>query len=166
MKRLDLIAAVHARKDLHASSVRAQLEITNCDLKSARPTALVAQGSATNCFWRLLPRRFLRQRPRRFQHLFRSCADAEVAGEIAPADGAGAVDEELGGAGDVASVFAGALVQDAVARDRLRVRIGEQWEGVAGFLTQIARLLRRVDADRNRLDAGGAEVGEMLFDTP
>jgi len=63
-------------------------------------------------------------------------------------------------------VLAGAFVQDAVARDRFRIRIGEQREGVAGFLTQIARLLRRVDADRNRLDAGGAEVGEMLFDTP
>jgi hypothetical protein len=76
------------------------------------------------------------------------------------------VDEELGGAGDVASVLARAFVQEAVARDRLRVRIGEQREGVAGFLTEIARLLGRVDADRNGLDAGGAEVGEMLFDTP
>jgi hypothetical protein len=63
-------------------------------------------------------------------------------------------------------VFACAFVQDAVARDRLGIRIGEQREGVAGFLAQIARLLGRVDADRNRLDAGGAEVGEMLFDTP
>jgi len=64
------------------------------------------------------------------------------------------------------SVLAGAFVQDAVACDRFGIRIGEQREGVAGFLTQIARLLGRVDADRNRLDAGGAEVGEMLFDTP
>jgi hypothetical protein len=63
-------------------------------------------------------------------------------------------------------VFARGLVQDAVACDRFRVRIGEQREGVAGFLTEIARLLGRVDADRDRLDAGGAEVGEMLFDTP
>jgi len=63
-------------------------------------------------------------------------------------------------------VLAGAFVQDAVACDRLRVRIGEQREGVAGFFTEIARLLRRVDADRDRLDAGSAEVGEMLFDTP
>jgi hypothetical protein len=58
------------------------------------------------------------------------------------------------------------LVQDAVARDRFRVGIGEQREGVAGFLTQVARLFGRVDADRNRLDAGGAEIGETLFDTP
>jgi hypothetical protein len=64
------------------------------------------------------------------------------------------------------SVLARAFVQDAVARDRFGVRIGEQRERVAGLLTQIAGLLGRVDADRNRLDAGGAEVGEMLFDTP
>jgi len=35
-----------------------------------------------------------------------------------------------------------------------------------GLLHKIARLFRRVDADRNRLNAGGAELGEMLFDTP
>jgi hypothetical protein len=57
-------------------------------------------------------------------------------------------------------------VEDAVARDRCRVRISEEREGVAGFGAQIARLLGRVDADRNRLNAGGTEVGEMLFDTP
>ena len=108
----------------------------------------------------------LPQRPRRFQHLFRPCADAEIAGQIAPAHGAGTVDEELGGTRDVVSVLARAFVQDAVARDGLGVRIGEQREGIAGFLTKIARLLRRVDADCNRLDTGGAEVGEILFDTP
>jgi hypothetical protein len=63
-------------------------------------------------------------------------------------------------------VLARTLVQDAIARDRLRVRIGEQREGVAVLLTQIARVFGRVDADRNRLNAGGAEAGEMLFDTP
>jgi hypothetical protein len=58
------------------------------------------------------------------------------------------------------------LVEDAVARDRLRLRVGEEREGVAGFVAQIARLLGRVDTDRNRLDAGGAEVAEVLLDTP
>jgi hypothetical protein len=57
-------------------------------------------------------------------------------------------------------------VEDAVARDRRSIRISEEREGVAGFLAEIARLLRRIDADRDRLDAGGAEVGEMLLDTP
>jgi hypothetical protein len=58
------------------------------------------------------------------------------------------------------------FVEDAVARDRPGVRIRQQREGVAGFLTEVARLLGRVDADRDRLDAGGAEIGETLFDTP
>jgi hypothetical protein len=106
------------------------------------------------------------QRPRGFEHLFRPCANPEIASEIAPANGAGAVDQELGGTGDIVTVFARAFVQDAVVRDRFGVRIGEQREGVAGFLSEVARLLGRVDADRNRLDAGGAEIGEMLFDTP
>jgi hypothetical protein len=76
------------------------------------------------------------------------------------------VDEKLGRSGDIVAASDAILVQDAVARDRGSVRIGEQREGVAGFLTEIARLFGRVDADRNRLDAGGAKVGEMLFDTP
>ena len=108
----------------------------------------------------------LTHRLRRVEDLLRPGADAEIAGEVAPADGAGAVDEELGGTGDVVSVLARAFMQDAVARDRLGDRIGEQRKGVAGLLTKIARLLRRVDADRNRLNARGAELGEMLFDTP
>jgi len=58
------------------------------------------------------------------------------------------------------------LVEDTVVRDRLGLRIGEQWKRVAGFVAQIARLLGRIDADRDRLDAGGSEVREMLFDAP
>jgi hypothetical protein len=108
----------------------------------------------------------LLQHPRCFEHLFRPRADADIAGEIAPTDGAGAVDEKLGWAGDVVAASDAILVKDAVACDRLGVRIGEQWEGVAGFVAQIARLLGRINADRNRLDAGGVEVCEMLFDTP
>jgi hypothetical protein len=76
------------------------------------------------------------------------------------------VDEELGGAGDVVAASGAVLVEDTVASDRLSLRIGEQREGVAGFAGQIARLLRRVNADRNRLNTGGAEIGETLFDTP
>jgi hypothetical protein len=108
----------------------------------------------------------LTKHPRRFEHLFGPCADADIAREIAPADGAGSVDEELGGAGDVVAASDAVFVEDTVARDRCRIRISEQREGVAGFGAQIARLLGRVDADRDRLDAGGAEIGEMLFDTP
>jgi hypothetical protein len=106
------------------------------------------------------------EHPRCFEHLFRPRADADIAGEIAPADSARAVDEELGGAGDVVAASDAVFVEDAVARDRCRVRISEEREGVIGFVAQLARLLGRVDADRDRLDAGGAEIGETLFDTP
>jgi len=108
----------------------------------------------------------LLQHPRGFEHLFRPRADANIASEITPADDAATVDEELGGAGDIVAASDAILVENAVTRDRLGLRIGEQREGVAGFSAQIARLLGRVDADRDRLDAGGAEVGEMLLDAP
>jgi hypothetical protein len=108
----------------------------------------------------------LAERPCGFEDLLRPGADANIAGEITPTDGAGAVDKKLGGTSDVVAASDAVLVEDAVARDRLGLRIGEQWEGVAGFVAQIARLLWRINADRNRLDAGGAEVAEVLLDTP
>ncbi|HEX3578185.1 MAG TPA: hypothetical protein VHY33_06445 [Thermoanaerobaculia bacterium] len=61
---------------------------------------------------------------RGIEDLLRPRADTKIAGEIAPAHGAGAIDEELGGTGDVVSVLARAFVQDAVARNRFGVRIG------------------------------------------
>lgn len=64
------------------------------------------------------------------------------------------------------SVYARTFVDDAVLFDGLGVRVGEKREGVAGFLTEIARLLGRVDADGYRQDSVGAEFGETLFDTP
>jgi len=44
------------------------------------------------------------------EHFVRAGADAEVAGEIDPADGPGGIEEELGWAGDVVTVDAGAFV--------------------------------------------------------
>jgi hypothetical protein len=110
--------------------------------------------------------RLLWKAARRLEQLLRPRAHADVAGEIAPAHGAASIDEELGGARDVFAFSDGVLVQDSVAGDRFGLRIGKQREGVARFLTKIARLLGRVDADGDRLNAGGTEIGEMLFDTP
>jgi hypothetical protein len=110
--------------------------------------------------------RLLIHQPCSVKHLFRPRADADIAREIAPADNTCAVDEELGGTGDIAAASDPVFVEDAIACDGLSLRIGEQREGVAGLVAEVARLFGRVDADRNRLDAGGAEIGEMLFDTP
>jgi hypothetical protein len=98
---------------------------------------------------------FLRPRP----HL-------EILGELAPAHDAAAVDEELRWTGDVISCVAGALVQDAVAADDGRVPVGEERVGVADLAAPVARDLGSVDADSDRLDAGGTEFRKVLFDTP
>jgi hypothetical protein len=98
---------------------------------------------------------FLRPRP----HL-------QILRQLAPAYDAVAIDEELRRTGDVVSSLAGALVQDAVTADDGRVLVGEERVGVADLAAPVARDFRRVDADGDRLDAGGTEFREMLFDTP
>jgi hypothetical protein len=103
---------------------------------------------------------------RRFQHLFRPRADAEILGEVAPAHDAISIDQKLSGPSDVVSARTLSFVNEVVSPDGLGVGIGEERKGVAGFLDEIARFFRRVDADRNRLDAGGPKLGEMLFNTP
>jgi hypothetical protein len=62
-------------------------------------------------------------------------ADAEVAGEIDPADDARGIDEEFGRACDVVTFYAGAFVKHVVAADCLRVGIGEKQVRVAGLMT-------------------------------
>jgi hypothetical protein len=57
-------------------------------------------------------------------------------------------------------------MHDAVAPDHDCVFVGEKREGVARFAAEIARLFRRIDADRDRLDPGGAQLGEVFFETP
>jgi len=57
-------------------------------------------------------------------------------------------------------------MHDAVAPDHDCVFVGEKREGVTRFAAEIARLFRRVDADRDRLDARGAQLGEVFFETP
>jgi hypothetical protein len=101
-----------------------------------------------------------------FQNLVGAGADAEVASEIDPADGAGGIDEELGGASDVASVDAGAFVKEIVAANHFGIRIGEKRIGVAGFAAEILGLAGRIDANGDRPDAQPFEIRETLLDTP
>jgi hypothetical protein len=69
--------------------------------------------------------RLLIHQPCGFKDLFRPRADADIAREIAPADNACAVDEELGGTGDIAAASDRVFVEDAIACDGLSLRIGE-----------------------------------------
>jgi len=101
-----------------------------------------------------------------FEDLVGAGADAEVAGEIDPADGAGGIEEELGWAGDVMAVDAGAFVKKIVAADHFGIRVGEERIGVTGFAAEILRLAGRIDADGDGPDAELFEIRETFLDTP
>ena len=100
------------------------------------------------------------------EHFVRAGADAEVAGEIDPADGAGGIEEELAGAGDIVSVDAGAFVQEIVAADYLSIGIGEKSVSVAGLAAEILGFAGRIDADGDGSDAELFKIGEAFLNTP
>jgi hypothetical protein len=93
-------------------------------------------------------------------------ADAEVAGEIDPPDGPGGIEEELGGAGDIVAVDAGAFVQEVVAADYLGVGVGEESVSVAGLAAEILGLGGRIDTDGDGPDAELLKIGKTFLDTP
>jgi hypothetical protein len=80
-------------------------------------------------------------------------SDAEVAGEIDPADGAGGIEQELGGASDIVAIDAGAFMQEVVAPDGFGVGVGKKRVGVVGLAAEILGLGGRVDTNGNRPDA-------------
>jgi hypothetical protein len=100
------------------------------------------------------------------EHFVRADADAEVAGEIDPADGAGGVEKELGGAGDIVAVDAGAFVQEVISADYFGIGIGEESVGVAGLAAEILGLAGRIDTDGHGLDAELFKIRETFLDTP
>ena len=93
-------------------------------------------------------------------------ADAQIAGEIDPAYGAGGIEEELGGARDVVAVDAGALVQEIVAANHFGIGVGEECIGVAGLAAEILRLTGRIDANGYGPDTELFEIRETFLDTP
>jgi hypothetical protein len=103
---------------------------------------------------------------RRLDDLVGAGADAEVAGEIDPADGTGGIDEKFGGAGDVVAVDTGAFVKEIVAADHFGSRIGEERIIVAGFAAEILRFAGRIDANGYGPDAELFKIRETFLDTP
>jgi hypothetical protein len=101
-----------------------------------------------------------------FEDLVGAGANAEVAGEIDPADSAGGIEEELGGAGDVVAVDTGAFVQEVVAADYFGVGIGEKGVGVACFAAKRLGLAGRIDTDGDGPDAELFKIGETFLNTP
>jgi hypothetical protein len=91
-------------------------------------------------------------------------ADANVLGKIFPADGAGAVEKEFGGAGDVGRIGAGGVVEKVVAANDVGVRIGEKGKSVALLLAEMRGDFGRVDADGDGANALRGELGKIVLD--
>jgi len=100
------------------------------------------------------------------EHFVRAGADAEVAGEIDPTNGAGGIEQELGRARDIVSLDAGAFVQEVVSADYFGVGIGEESVGVAGLVAKILGFAGRIDTDGDRPNAELFKIGETFLDTP
>ena len=64
------------------------------------------------------------------------------------------------------TTYASAFVNQVVTLNRFRVRIGKKRKRVAGLLHEIARLFRRIDADRNRTNSDCLELVQTLFNAP
>lgn len=73
------------------------------------------------------------------EHLLGAGTDSEVIGEVDPANCAGGVDEEFGGAGDVMPIDAGTFMEQVVAADQLGVRIRQKRVRVTGLTAEVLR---------------------------
>jgi len=69
------------------------------------------------------------------ENLPRARADAQILGQIYPADRPGRIDQEFTGAGNVAAVWAAIMVQEVVALDGIKFFVGKKCVGVALLLT-------------------------------
>jgi hypothetical protein len=99
-------------------------------------------------------------------HLLRPCADAQVLGQIHPANDSRRVDQEFRRARDVMALDAGAWMQHAVASDYFGVGIGKKRKCVTVALAKSPRYIGSVHADRHRTNAQGFELVQIFFDTP
>jgi hypothetical protein len=100
------------------------------------------------------------------QSSFGTRADSQVVGQIHPADGSCGVDKKLGRARDVMAILTRFGMQDTVAANHVRVRVGQERIGVPAGMAKFAILFGRIDTDRGDFNSMLAELVEMLFETP
>lgn len=101
-----------------------------------------------------------------FQDLLRPGPDAEIAGEIEPADGSCRVDEELAGTRNIVPVDPGAAMKKVITPNCLSIGIRKKCVRVASFLTQLGRFDRSVHANGHRANTEALQVCEMILNTP
>ena len=103
---------------------------------------------------------------RRLQNLFRPGSHPVILSQVCPAHSAGRIQQKLRGPGDILPVDSLTGVNKVVAANGFHFRIRQKSEGVAGFLTKVARYFGRVVTDRNRTNACFVEFSQTLLDAP
>jgi len=93
-------------------------------------------------------------------------ADANVFGEIHPANLSGRVDQKFGGAGNIRAVDACVGVDEVPAADDVIFGVGENRESIAGGLAEMLGLLRSVYTNGDDTNLTRVEIGKVLFETP
>ena len=101
-----------------------------------------------------------------FQHLLRPGAHPEILSQVYPANGAGRIQQELSGPGNVLAINSLPRMDEIVAANSFHFRIGKKSKRVAGLLTEIARHFRGVHADRNRANSCLCELIQTLLNAP
>ncbi len=102
----------------------------------------------------------------RFQDLFWPGPDPVILCKIHPAHSARGIQKELGRPGNVLAVNSLPRMDQVVAANRFRFRIGKKGVGVRGFLTEVARDLGRVYANRDRANADLMKLIQALLNAP
>ncbi len=126
----------------------------------SRPEPLARFVATSN----LAARGLLGEIPCDGKHFIRASAHANVFGEINPTDGTRRIHEKFGWARDVLAVGPAADVKEVVVANHFTVWIGEDRKGVTGFGCEIARDVRRINADGYGPDASAFEVGKEFLD--
>jgi len=106
------------------------------------------------------------QQLRRFQNLLRPRAHPIILSEVAPTNDAARINQEFGRARYVMPVLALALMNQIVRANRFQIGIGQDREGVTGFLRQVARDFGVINADRHRSNPNFMKERQLLLDTP
>src|SRR6202011_2603722 len=99
-------------------------------------------------------------------NVLRASADANVFGQVDPADRAGRVDQKFGRPRDVAVVLACPRVQDTITADDLRVGIRKNRIAIALVIGKLPRFRRRIDADGRDCNSTRTKFLQVLFETP
>jgi hypothetical protein len=100
------------------------------------------------------------------QDLLGASPDANIPGEIYPADISSCIDQKLGGARDIGALNARMRMHEVPAANDFVFGVRENRESIASRLAEMLGHLRSVDANGDDTNLARVEIGKALFETP